>query len=64
MSFRTRDFRRRTWHFADMADGYKNLGLSTDEAVDWANRGFTPGEVACQRGRCTDHGYPTAKETR
>ncbi len=45
MSFRTRDFKRRAWHFADMADGYKQLGLSTDEAVGWANHGFTPNEV-------------------
>ncbi len=46
MTFRTRDFRRRTWHFADHADGYKALGLSTDEAVAWASRGFTPNEAA------------------
>ncbi len=45
MSFRTRDFKRRTWHFADLAADYRNLRLSTDEAVGWANRGFTPGEA-------------------
>ncbi len=45
MTFRIRDFKRRTWHFADLADGYKTLRLSTDEAVAWANRGFTPKEA-------------------
>ncbi len=45
MSFRTRDFQRRTWHFADMADGYKEICYSTDEAVAWANHGFTPNEA-------------------
>lgn len=45
MSFSTRDFKRRTWHFADLTDGYKNLGLSTDDAVGWANHGFTPDEA-------------------
>ncbi len=45
MSFRARDFRRRTWHFADHADGYKALGLDTEQAVAWANHGFTPGEA-------------------
>ncbi len=46
MSFRTRDFRRRAWHFAHMADGYKALGCDTTQAVGWANRGFTPDEAA------------------
>ncbi len=45
MSFRSRDFKCRTWHFADMADGYRAIGCDTDWAVAWANRGFTPNEA-------------------
>ncbi len=45
MAFSTRDLKRRTWHFADHAEAFKAAGMSTDEAVDWANRGFTPAEA-------------------
>ncbi len=46
MAFSTRDFRRRTWHFADHAEAFKQAGMTTDEAVGWANHGFTPAEAA------------------
>lgn len=45
MAFNTRDFKRRTWHFADLAAEYRQAGMSTDEAVAWANRGFTAAEA-------------------
>lgn len=32
--------------FRDFADGYEALGVSTDEALGWANHGFMPDEAA------------------
>jgi hypothetical protein len=54
MSFRTRDFRRRATQLRNLADEYRQAGMSTDEAVAWANRGFTPTEA--QRWRSAGYG--------
>lgn len=41
------------------ADDYAALDLTAEEAADCANRGFTPGEVACQMGACDGHDHLT-----
>ena len=42
MTFDRRKFTRHAHQLAHLADGYKALGVDTDTAVAFANRGFTP----------------------
>jgi hypothetical protein len=39
-------FRQLATQLREHADGYEQLGLTSDVAAAWANCGFTPGEVA------------------
>ena len=45
MTFDRRKFTRNAHQLAHLADGYKALGVDTDTAVAFANRGFTPAEA-------------------
>lgn len=39
-------FRQMATQLRDFADGYEALGITSDQAAEWANRGFLPDEVA------------------
>lgn len=38
-------FRQLATQLRDHADGYAELGLTSDQAARWANHGFLPGEA-------------------